>query len=299
MAWLGLKLLFKIVFAGLFLLATVTCLLVYMNSHPPRTSMWTTPPEFGLKYEAVSFRSTDDTKLKAWFVIGKGEGPLPAIIVCHGLGSNRSDFVDLAAHLSEASYHSLLFDFRAHGESEGKGCSFGYHEQKDLKGALNYLTQRKEVDPEKIGVYGFSLGGAVALLAASDDPRVKAIVADSAFASLRDQFAFTLTSVYHLPTFPFLSLTLAIYRLIFGATTQAVEPEMKIGSLSPRAVMIIAGEADTLIPAQNAERLFSAAREPKELWIIPKAAHGQTLSMSGGSYPKRVEEFFDQHVNPE
>ncbi|MBI2351863.1 MAG: alpha/beta fold hydrolase, partial [Deltaproteobacteria bacterium] len=137
------------------------------------------------------------------------------IIICHGLGANKSDFTDLAAFLALRGYLVLTFDFRAHGESEGSRTSLGYHEQKDVKAALGYLTSRPEVDPKRIGIFGFSLGGSTAILPAAETGRFAAVVADSAFTTLRDQAREAITGFYHLPAFPFVHLSVLAYELYF------------------------------------------------------------------------------------
>jgi fermentation-respiration switch protein FrsA (DUF1100 family) len=106
----------------------------------------------------------------------------------------------------------------------------------------------------------------------------------------------TITGFYHLPSFPFLQLTVLGYDLYFQTDVDRISPESVIGSLSPVPVLIIAGDGDELIPAENGRRLYAAAREPKELWIIPNALHGATLAAAGQEYERRVGEFFDTQL---
>ena len=221
---------------------------------------------------------------------------MPAIVICHGVGANRSDFTELAVSLSKRGYVVLLFDFRAHGESEGSRTSLGYHEQKDIVAALDLLKARPDIDTGHIGIYGFSMGGSAAILAAAQTKAFRAVVVDSAFTSLRDQARDAITGFYHLPSFPFLPLAIMGYQLYFQASVDSVSPVRVIGKVAPTPVLIIAGEGDALIPAENGRRLFAAAQEPKELWIIPNADHGATMVAAGGAYEKRVGEFFDRNL---
>jgi fermentation-respiration switch protein FrsA (DUF1100 family) len=123
-------------------------------------------------------------------------------------------------------------------------------------------------------------------------------VADSAFTSLRDQARDAITGFYHLPSFPVLPLTILGYEMYFQTSVKNVSPVDAIGTLSPVPVLIIAGEGDTLIPAGNGKRLYAAAREPKELWLIPGADHGGTLAAAGSAYEKRLAAFFGSHLSP-
>ena len=221
---------------------------------------------------------------------------IPAVIICHGIGANKSDFTELAVFLAKRGYIALLFDFRAHGESEGGRTSLGHLEQKDIVAALDLLKARPEVDPGRIGIYGFSMGGSTAILTAAQTRAFSAVVVDSAFTSLRDQARDAITGFYHLPSFPFLQLTVTGYRLYFQTSVDSVAPVRVIAKIAPTPVLIIAGEGDRLIPADNGGNLYAAAQEPKELWIIPNADHGGTLAAAGDAYEERVGEFFDRYL---
>jgi dipeptidyl aminopeptidase/acylaminoacyl peptidase len=279
------------------LIIALSFILVYVNTHPPRYPIHIPPSDFQAPYEAVSFTTVDAILLKGWVV--KPEHLLektPAIIICHGVGANKSDFTELAVFLAKRGYIVLLFDFRAHGESAGSRTSLGYHEQKDISAALDLLKARPEVDPGRIGIYGFSMGGSAAILAVAQTRAFSAVVVDSAFTSLRDQARDAITGFYHLPSFPFLPLSIMGYQLYFQTSVDSVSPVRAIAKIAPTPVFIIAGEGDALIPADNGRNLYAAATEPKDLWIIPNADHGGTLAAAGGSYEKRVGEFFDKHL---
>ncbi len=291
------KIVMNILIGIILLVVALSFILVYANTHPPKYPLHIPPSEYRMEYEAVSFTSEDSVALKGWLV--KPAHPAsqsPAIILCHGVGANKSDFTELAAFLAKRGYFVLQFDFRAHGESSGRRTSLGYHEQKDVLAALGFLKTRAEIDPKRIGVYGFSMGGAAAVLAAARSNGFQALVADSAFTSLKDQARTAITGFYHLPSFPFLHLTILGYELSFRTRVDAIAPVEAIAALAPTPVLIIAGEGDDLIPADNGRKLYAAANEPKELWIIYGAEHGGTLAAAGDEYEKRVGEFFDRYL---
>jgi dipeptidyl aminopeptidase/acylaminoacyl peptidase len=281
----------------LLLTIALSFILVYANTHPPRYPLHVPPSEYQAEYETISFVSEDGVPLKGWLV----RPPHPrakssAIIICHGVGANKSDFTELAASLARRGYFVLLFDFRAHGESGGSRTSLGYHEQKDVLAALSVLKARKDIDLHRIGIYGFSMGGSTALLAAARSGAFSAVAVDSAFTSLRDQARGAIRGFYHLPSFPFLHLAIFGYELYFQTRVENIAPVNVIASISPVPLLIIAGEGDRLIPADNGRKLYSAAGDPKELWIIPGAEHGGTLAAAGSEYEKRVGEFFDKNL---
>ena len=280
------------------LVVALSFVLVYANTHPPKYPLHIPPSVYKTVYEDVSFTTADGIDLKGWLVKPASyDQTSPAIVICHGVGANKSDFTELAVSLSHRGYFVLLFDFRAHGESSGRRTSLGLHEQKDIEAAFAFLkTRRDTIDPKRVGVYGFSMGGSAAILTAREDGAFSAVVADSAFTSLRDQAREAITGFYRLPAFPFLHLTVLGYELSFQTRVDAIAPVKVIAAIAPTPVLIIAGEGDKLIPADNGRRLYEAAKEPKALWMIPGADHGGTLAAAGSAYEKRVGEFFDKHL---
>jgi fermentation-respiration switch protein FrsA (DUF1100 family) len=292
------KLAMNILIGFVLLVAVFTFFLVYANTHPPEYPLHIPPSVFKADYEDVSFTSEDGIVLRGWLVKpAQSSRKAPAIVICHGVGANTSDFTGLAVSFSHRGYFVLLFDFRAHGKSGGKRTSLGLHEQKDVEAALAFLkTRRDTIDLKRIGIYGFSMGGSTAILAAAKTGAFSAVVADSAFTSLRDQARTVITGFYHLPAFPLLRLTVLGYELYFQTPVDAVAPVGVIAAIAPTPMLIIAGEGDKLIPADNGRKLFAAAGEPKELWIIPGAGHGGTFATAGSEYEKRVAEFFDRNL---
>jgi dipeptidyl aminopeptidase/acylaminoacyl peptidase len=134
-----------------------------------------TPADAGLEYEAVEFRSRDDLTLFGWYLRGAKRA---AVILVHGHGSKGIVMIYHASAMVAKGYTVLMFDLRAHGSSEGDVCTSGWLESSDLLGALDYLRSRDDVDGDKIGVLGLSLGGQVALRAAAQDESIRAVVAE-------------------------------------------------------------------------------------------------------------------------
>ncbi len=283
----------KVILYTILVILSLDVFIIYMNSHPPRYPLHILPSKFGANYEDISFETADGIKLRGWFIKGNVEGKLPTLIVCHGLGANKSDFTELAVELSMDGYNILLFDFRGHGESERKASTFGHLEQSDLLSALKYVRSRNDVDGEKIGVYGFSMGGAVAILTAAKTSDIKAVISDSSYTSLKEQGK-RLFEVSFLPSFLFFKPLVWMYEAFFRVDADEISPVSRIGEISPRGVMIIGGGADEQMPSSDAMRLFAAAKEPKELWLIPGAVHGGTVYMAGDEYKKRISGFLKQ-----
>lgn len=255
--------------------------------HPARVPPVITPRMHGLPYERVRLRS-QETDLAAWYI--PHPGSRAGIVLCHGRNNSRQQFHRMLRPLHEAGFHLFLFDFRAMGLSRGDVCTYGYRERGDVLAAVEWL--RREAGVPRVGLYGWSLGGAAALLAAAADPEVPAVVTDSAFASLEDMVE---QNFFYLPA----PLREPVGRSVrhwaehwCGNRVTDVDPEAEVRGWRPRPLLVIHGERDLLIPVRHGHRLAAAAGEPAELWTIPGAWHTGCLSKAGGSYVDRVVKFF-------
>ena len=259
-------------------------------THPARHPPAVSPARFGLAYEDVHVNTEDGLRLAAWYLPASGRATL---ILVHGLGGNRGGLLPLAQDFAGRGYGLLLLDLRAHGESEGRTSTLGLHEVRDVAAAVRYLQQRPEVDGGSIGIYGSSLGAAVAIMAAAELPELRAVVADSGYSSVewlaRHQFgAFSRLPVGLAP------LVVAIGGWQASVDAARITPAHHIGRISPRPVMIVHGEQDGLFLAENARLLAEAAREPKEVWIAPGVGHAGASGADPDRYLERVAGFFDR-----
>ena len=268
--------------------------LLIRNTNLPRMEISETPDRYGIIYSEVQFKSCDGLILKGWSAVQ--DDSVPTIILCHGLGTNRSDMLIFASFLHKAGWNLFLFDFRGHGESQGKVTSFGYLEQRDLAGAIQYLDSRSDLVDHRYGVFGISMGAAVAVLEAAQNPKIQAVAADSCFASLSASIKRYVTLLYHLPSFLFGDLACLAWEVRFRTSIRAVSPQDRIGEIAPRAILILQGEKDDRILASEAAQLFERANNPKELWIIPGAGHLESFHLDPQGYRDRVTQFFKKNL---
>jgi len=258
----------------------------YISVCPRRFISGVNPSYFGLKYEKVSFKTEDGLTLKGWFI--PCEGKRATIIVCHGYPFDKGNILPSSLFLHK-EYNLFLFDFRAMGESEGKYTTVGYHEKKDLLAAIDYLKSR---GIEEIGALGFSLGGAVIIMANSPD--IKAIVSDSSYATL-DLMIHSLFRHYRFLRYPFVFTIKSLSRLVLKFNTSSVSPVDTIKEVET-PILLIHGERDSQIPVKNAYLLHEAA--PKsELWIVPGADHGEAQARETTEYERRILEFFEKNLS--
>jgi fermentation-respiration switch protein FrsA (DUF1100 family) len=256
---------------------------------PPRGQPWSASVG-----EPVAFRARDGLRIAGRFF--PHAEPAAAVVICHGFWSHSYALLGGAQALHAAGYAVLLFDFRAHGLSDGRLSSIGHHETNDLLGAVDYLLTRPEVLPDRVAVLGYSMGGAVALLAAAQHPGIRAVIADSAYASLGRALRRGLQLSCRLPSFPFRIVTLRLGERLLGIQADTVTTVQAIAAIAPRPVFLIHGAVDDLIPVSDAETLFAAAGEPKQLWIVPNAGHAAAYLVATEEYGRRVLAFLRRYL---
>ena len=256
---------------------------------PPRCDHRDDPAAWGLRCEDVTLRTPDGLRLEAWLARGEGRS---AVIVLHGHGGNRYTSIAYASCLFPR-FTVILPDFRGHGDSEGRHTSIGYHERQDVIAAAEYLHGQGY---DRIGVLGVSMGAATAILAAAESPLIDAVAADSGFAMLRLAVAEGARQMgYPKPLvrlLAHLACRASAWRL--RHPMDAVDPLHQVGRIAPRPLLLIHGEADGLIPVDSAHRLYAAAGEPKELWILPEVGHARAIEQDADLYRQRVADFFER-----
>jgi fermentation-respiration switch protein FrsA (DUF1100 family) len=257
----------------------------------------------------VALVSQDGLTLHGWFIPAEGlitfsvedddwaAGSKGTIVFGHGRFGSKDPDLKYAPWFREAGYNSFLFDFRGHGRSEGSYTSFGFHERKDLLGAMDFLRSK---GISSVGVIGFSLGGAVGISTAAVCEDIRAVIADGAFVELRSTLArgarergFPSCLVRWLG--PFI-LWLAGRRV--GGDLQESDPIRWVDKIAPRALFLIHGECDRYVSTEDVRRLYDRAGEPKGLWVVPEAEHRQADELHPEEYRQRVLRFFDRYLPP-
>ncbi|MEK7859242.1 MAG: alpha/beta fold hydrolase [Elusimicrobiota bacterium] len=266
--------------------------------YPPLMSdMAIFPEQFGLKYEKVSFQTPDGLTLKGWFLPSPTQDQR-TLIMCHGWGDNKGELLKQTFFLNQdAGYNLLYFDNRAHGESEGEITTIGLLETIDFRAAIEFLKKSKPGLVERLGVFGLSMGAAVAAIAVSEHPEVKAIVLESPFTDFRSVVRQWAWNKFRLPYFPLVMLTLWILKLRVGdPKVDSHSPIRFIDKVAPRPLLIIGGGKDRLMPESAVRALHAKAGNPKSLWIIPEATHARCHEAAGLEYETRLSQFYGKHL---
>jgi pimeloyl-ACP methyl ester carboxylesterase len=244
-------------------------------------------PPHGLPAESAEFSSTSGSMIHGWLVTAQPSKGV--VVLMHGIRSNRQVMIPRAEWLYQEGYSVLLFDFQGHGESLGKHITAGYLESRDATAAVNFV--REKFPGQKVAVIGISMGAAAAVLA--EPPlRVDAMVLESCYPTIYQAVADRLGMPGRLAT---LLLTWQLRpRLGFGEDDLC--PIRQVAKLTvPK--FFIAGMIDRDTTAEEAQALYDAAAEPKQLWMVDNAAHVDMLAVAGAEYKKRVLEFLAAHLN--
>ena len=279
--------------AGVLFMARGQAIALVHNPPEGRDVIDRTPAEYNLKYEDLTLTAADGLHLAAWYIPSQNGA---AVIAVHGFKADREEMLNEADMLARHGYGVLLIALRAHDHSEGEVITFGLNEVRDLEAAYQYLLARPEVDPERIGVLGNSMGGTVALLYTAQNPEIKAVVSQATFASLEKEVGTGIKRLLGLPPFPFAPLIQFFAEQEVGFRARDVSAEAHIGEISPRPVFLMQGGADTLVPPESGQILYDAAGQPKELWFDPALEHVRFDTERAAEYEQRVTAFFDQYL---
>ena len=234
----------------------------------PQRALLETPERAGLRYETLTLRAADGVEIFAWFLPARGtaEG---TVLFLHGNAENVSTHFFNVAWMPAEGFNVLALEYRGYGSSGGTPSLAGV--QLDIDAALEALLARRDVERRRIVLFGQSLGGALAIhYAAKGKQRgaLRAVIADSAFADYRGIVKEKLAGFFL--TWPFQWLPAL-------TVDNDYSPLASVGTVSPLPLLLIHGERDAIVPAHHSKRLYDAAAEPKELWLLPEAGHIQSV----------------------
>ena len=272
------------------LLATtaIAGFLVYRIVKPQRTTSEINMQSFPGRPDAVDFTVPGLGDREGWFFPGLRGAP--TIILCHGYESSRGELLTLVSALQDHQYNVFLFDFAAHGANKGV-TTFGYRETDELRAAIDTLSQRTDVDPQRFGVWGYNLGAYAALREAENDSRIRALVLDSVYDQPSQMVKIGIERT-GLAVFPFMAKSGELsFEWLNYAYRNDPPLSKKLKAITGVPTLYIQALDDPELAAITAQ-IFLKAPEPREQVIIP---HGNFVSMNDDDkrvYENRVVTFF-------
>lgn len=251
----------------------------------PNDRVYDAPGSGWLEHRDVTFQSDDGTALHGWFF--PAQSPVGTIVHLHGSDGNITGTARNVIWLIESGYNVFAFDYRGYGRSEGSPSREGVIA--DARAAYRYARTIPEVDPERIVLFGQSMGGQLAIHAALDAQPPAAVIAEATYASYADHLfdkmaQITFASIFRWPMWLIASDT--------GSADQVVA-HLK----SP--LLIIHGTHDKGVRPHHSERLYQLAPDPKQLWLVENAQHLRVFKQSPfkDTYRPRLITYLNRILN--
>lgn len=237
---------------------------------------------YAIPHEDVWMTSRDGTRLHGWFLKAQGEAK-GTVVFLHGNAQNLTSHVLYVDWLPAAGYHVLIADYRGYGLSLGKPSRRGVYE--DARAMWDYARARPDVDPQKLILFGQSLGGANALALAGRQrlPGLRAVVADSAFSS------YDRIGREKILQIPVLGYVLWPFSPLIVSPGLSPQPER----IAPVPLLLIHGDRDDVVPYRHSERLYAQARGPRFLWTLEGGGHTEAFARFRNQAVPRLLKFFD------
>lgn len=250
----------------------------------PEAILESTPAVVGIPYEDV------------WIPVSHGQGatelihgwwmPVPqgergALLYFHGNGGNIGSNVNHAARFHRMGLSVLLVDYRGYGQSQG---AFPQERTvfQDAQAAWTYLIQQRGYQPGQVMIFGHSLGGAIAIDLAVQQPQAAGLIVQGSFTSM-EEMAYRTTPFGWLP--------------IDWLLTQRFDSIEKVSRLG-MPVFYIHGVEDREVPADMSQSLYEASPAPKRIWLVPNAGHNGLADVAGETFFDQIKSFLELSLKP-
>lgn len=258
----------------------------YFAIRPIKITSLVTPKDFGVPYKDVSFRTQDNVLIQGWFIPSQ-KSTTKTIVLLHGYPADKGNILSSRIFLHQ-NYNLLLFDFRYLGKSGGSYSTVGKNEVLDLLAALHYLDL---IGIHEVGVWGFSMGGSVALMTAALSPQIKALVVESAYSRL-DWMA---DEYYQIPllNYPLAQLTRLWAWLFLHYDIKEISPAKSAEKLTI-PILLIYSKQDKVISFRHAFLMQQSLHHNSnaKFIFVDEVPHGQSIE----NYQKIVKQFFDDNL---
>lgn len=238
--------------------------------------------------EAMTTVASDGAAVAGSYWPGRSDDS-PAVLMLHGVQSNRLQHASTAAWLAARGYAVLAIDFRGHGESARRPRSFGVNEARDAAAALAWLRRRQPA--RRIAVVGTSMGGAAALLGEDGPLDVDALVLQAVYPDIRHAIRNRIAERLGRPIATLLEPLLSFQtRARLGIWPDAISPMTAIAAFKG-SVLVIGGGDDRSTPPAESRALAGAVPRLAGLWIVPGLGHAETTGLASDDYRRRIARF--------
>jgi uncharacterized protein len=275
--------------ALIFVPAFLTCVLTHRTKLADDQNPLTV---YGTPFEKMRIPTADGIILDAWFIPESGADR--TIIVCHGAGANKGNFIWFLGPLAHHGYNVAFFDFRAHGASTGRTTTYGIRERRDVLAVVDWLKRERPQQSKIIVGLGSSQGAMALALAAGEDRRIDAVILDSPFTSPYE------LAHHHARRVPvlgpaFVDIIMAGMSAQTGTNFFTASAVKAVAAMGNRPVMVIHGDQDIGMPSLHSQKIYDAAPGPREIWFGP-GPHSNIVTTDQREYEQRVFAFLDAHL---
>jgi pimeloyl-ACP methyl ester carboxylesterase len=265
--------------------------LSFVVTHKQTQQVHKSPSEVGLSYDNIDLLTSDHVDLRGWWI--PAEGSNRTVVFLHGYAGSCDPDLKYVPFFHEKGFNVLMFDFRAHGRSNGNFTTLGYLEKRDCRAAVEFALRKGS---QAIGLLGFSMGGRVALLSAPELAQVKALISDGGPARITTVIQEQLAKK-GVPGFLAASLAWMIeagMSLRCGVNLFGQEPIVQCRRLSPLPVLFIHGDHDPYTRLNELEQMVKEAGANAASWRVPEAGHRDVDAYRPEEYIQTVTTFFER-----
>ena len=243
-----------------------------------------------VSWAAAECRTADGLRLRGW--VATPLRPVATVALFHGMRLNRSAALGRIAFLTRSGYRCVAFDHRAHGESEGGGTSFGFHESRDAEAVSAWIASRWPGQP--CAALGMSMGAAALCFADPTKLHFQAFLLESMYHNLAGAFAHRVGTGYPKWFRHFRTGIIWITERRHRMRIEQVAPAEHWTKLAPRPVAVLTGADDPHAPPNETTELFSRSWPGCELHLVPNAGHADVLEVGGHAYRQLVLRFLER-----
>lgn len=267
----------------------------YAIIQPQKINLSITPESLNLQSETLSIKVEDSIKLKGYWIESNTIETKGIMILIHGIGGCKEHFLGLAGNLANNGIASIVFDGRAHGESGGEYCTYGYYEKQDVSKIVDLIKQKNPILP--IGIWGNSLGGAIAIQALEHDKRIEFGIIESTFTEL-DQIVYDYQKKMCKGIGVRFITDAALQEAgkIANFNPDEVKPIRSVANIQ-QPIFIAHGNHDENINYTYGKQLYdNTASKEKEFILVEGAGHFDVFAKGGKNYENKLMSFINKQL---
>ena len=267
----------------------------YLILTPVRINGEITPKDFGLTAESLQIEVAPNLHLKGYWTHSKTDTVKGIIIFAHGIGGCKESYIGVAQKLAHKGIESILVDSRAHGESEGKFCTYGFYERDDISKIIDFIQTKHANLP--IGIWGSSMGGAIGLLALAKDKRLQFGLIESTFTDLHQiVFDYKKRLLQGFGSQTMVNIVLKRAGEIANFNPNEVKPIEAVKQIE-QPIIIAHGDADENISYQYGQQLFDNLKSTdKEFYLVKNGGHVGLWNTGGIAFEDKMMGFIERQL---